>query len=76
MPRVKPAKISSIPAAEVRFIEPMYALAVKNLPEGKDWLYEVKCDGYRCFAVRRTFSFLPLLIPSPRMIDFSPPQDY
>ena len=28
----------------------MYALAIKNLPEGKDWLYEVKFDGYRCLA--------------------------
>src|SRR5499426_4875320 len=27
----------------------MYALAV---PEGKDWLYEVKFDGYRCLAGR------------------------
>ncbi len=53
MPRVKPAKISSIPAAEVCFIEPMNALAIKNLPEGRDWLYEVKLDGYRCLAGKR-----------------------
>jgi len=25
----------------------MYALAVQNIPEGEDWLYEVKVDGYR-----------------------------
>ena len=31
----------------------MYALAVKNLPEGKNWLYEVKFDGYRCLAGKR-----------------------
>jgi hypothetical protein len=31
----------------------MYALAIKNLPDGKDWLYEVKFDGYRCLAGRR-----------------------
>jgi bifunctional non-homologous end joining protein LigD len=30
----------------------MYALAVQSLPEGKDWLYEVKFDGYRCLARR------------------------
>ena len=30
----------------------MYALAVQNIPEGKDWLYEVKFDGYRCLAGR------------------------
>src|SRR5262250_2927408 len=28
----------------------MYALAVQNIPEGKEWLYEVKFDGYRCIA--------------------------
>ena len=32
----------------------MYALAIKNLPEGRDWLYEVKFDGYRCLAGRRS----------------------
>lgn len=34
--------------AKIRFIEPMYARLVNELPEGKDWLYEVKFDGYRC----------------------------
>src|SRR5262249_4097325 len=35
---------------KLHFIEPMYALAVQNIPEGKEWLYEVKFDGYRCLA--------------------------
>ena len=30
----------------------MYARAVQQLPEGKDWLYEVKFDGYRCLTGR------------------------
>jgi bifunctional non-homologous end joining protein LigD len=30
----------------------MYARTVQQLPEGKDWLYEVKFDGYRCLAGR------------------------
>jgi len=34
----------------IDFIEPMYALAVQNIPERKEWLYEVKFDGYRCLA--------------------------
>jgi ATP-dependent DNA ligase len=29
------------------FIEPMLLLRKKKLPEGPDWLYEVKLDGYR-----------------------------
>src|SRR5262245_41467572 len=28
----------------------MYARLVQNLPEGKEWIYEVKFDGYRCLA--------------------------
>jgi ATP-dependent DNA ligase len=36
--------------AQIRFIEPMYALGIRNLPEGPDWLYEIKLDGYRCLA--------------------------
>ena len=30
----------------------MYAQAVQKLPEGQEWLYEVKLDGYRCLAGR------------------------
>src|SRR4030095_4412637 len=33
-------------------IEPMYALAVQRLPQGQEWLYEVKFDGYRCLVGR------------------------
>ena len=36
----------------MRFIEPMYARLVNELPEGREWLYEVKFDGYRCLAGR------------------------
>ena len=39
-----------ITADQIAFIEPMYALGVRNLPEGPDWLYEIKLDGYRCLA--------------------------
>ena len=40
------------PVTKFKFIEPMYARLVNDLPEGKEWLYEVKCDGYRCLAGR------------------------
>jgi DNA ligase D-like protein (predicted ligase) len=43
---------NALPSAKVRFIEPMYARLVNELPEGKEWLYEVKFDGYRCLAGR------------------------
>lgn len=44
-------KINKTASAErLQFVEPMYARAVQQLPERKDWLYEVKFDGYRCLA--------------------------
>ena len=38
--------------SEARFIEPMPCLAVKKLPEGEGWQYELKLDGYRALVVR------------------------
>jgi DNA ligase D-like protein (predicted ligase) len=37
---------------DARFIEPMPCLAVKKLPEGEAWEYELKLDGYRALAVK------------------------
>ena len=45
--------LESLPKARVKFIEPMLARSVTELPQAKDkWLYEVKLDGYRCLAGR------------------------
>jgi hypothetical protein len=38
------------------FVEPMLSLAVPNLPEGPEWTYELKFDGFRVvgqFEIRR-----------------------
>jgi ATP-dependent DNA ligase len=35
-----------------RFIKPMESLAVKKLPMGDKWTYEVKLDGFRAIAVQ------------------------
>ena len=40
--------------AQQRFIEPMYAEAARELPDGGAWTYEAKLDGYRCLAAKRT----------------------
>jgi len=37
---------------DAHFIEPMPCLAVKELPEGEAWQYELKLDGYRALAVK------------------------
>jgi bifunctional non-homologous end joining protein LigD len=35
-----------------RFIAPMECLRMSKLPEGAQWIYEVKWDGYRIIAVK------------------------
>jgi bifunctional non-homologous end joining protein LigD len=34
------------------FIEPMLLLKTGKLPEGEDWLYEIKLDGFRALATK------------------------
>jgi DNA ligase D-like protein (predicted ligase) len=34
------------------FIEPMLLLSTEKLPEGDEWMYEIKFDGYRSLAVK------------------------
>jgi bifunctional non-homologous end joining protein LigD len=46
----KRAKRSSPPAP--RFIKPMKATAVTELPKGDEWIYEVKWDGYRALGLK------------------------
>jgi ATP-dependent DNA ligase len=44
--------LGSLPRREAAFIEPMECLAVSKLPEGAEWVWEIKLDGYRAIAVR------------------------
>jgi DNA ligase D-like protein (predicted ligase) len=38
--------------AKVGFIEPMLLLRTEKLPEGPEWLIELKLDGYRALAIK------------------------
>jgi bifunctional non-homologous end joining protein LigD len=38
--------------AKDEFIEPMLARLVQQLPQGEQWSYEMKLDGYRCIAAK------------------------
>lgn len=38
--------------AKARFFEPMLLLVTGSLPEGSNWGYELKLDGYRAFAFK------------------------
>jgi DNA ligase D-like protein (predicted ligase) len=40
------------PQEKARFIAPMLALAVKELPTGPEWSYELKLDGYRALGLK------------------------
>jgi len=37
--------------APLRFVEPMQCKLVARLPEGREWQYEIKYDGYRALGV-------------------------
>ncbi|MBV9082234.1 MAG: hypothetical protein JO091_04780 [Acidobacteriaceae bacterium] len=41
------AELDKLPQAAPAFIEPMQAKLVDKLPEGEQWEYEAKFDGYR-----------------------------
>ena len=45
-------RLDSLPRREASFIEPMECLAVSKLPEGTQWIWEIKLDGYRALAVK------------------------
>jgi bifunctional non-homologous end joining protein LigD len=45
-------RLDSLPAGSAAFKEPMECLAVPKLPDGSQWLYEIKLDGYRAIAVK------------------------
>src|SRR5690242_16210531 len=34
------------------FIEPMLRLRSESLPQGPDWIFELKLDGYRALAIK------------------------
>lgn len=38
--------------AKVAFIEPMECLPVAKIPEGAEWTYEIKLDGFRLEAIK------------------------
>src|ERR1700722_6467670 len=38
--------------ARARFIEPMLLLRTEKLPQGPEWLIELKLDGYRALAIK------------------------
>jgi bifunctional non-homologous end joining protein LigD len=37
---------------KAKFIEPMLLLRTERLPEGREWLHELKLDGYRALAIK------------------------
>ena len=43
-----------------RFVRPMKATAVAQLPEGEEWVYEVKWGGYRVLALLRFSRWTPI----------------
>ena len=47
-------KLSLLPQRKAEFIEVMECALVPRLPDGPDWTYEVKLDGYRAIGVKNS----------------------
>ncbi len=45
--------LDKLPKSAMNFIEPMQCKLVAELPEGEDWQYELKLDGYRAQAMKK-----------------------
>lgn len=41
-----------MPIRKAAFIEPMLLLRTDRLPDGPEWLHEIKLDGYRALAIK------------------------
>lgn len=52
MARAAPISLKSLEKHDAQFVEPMECLPVGKLPDGPDWIYEIKLDGYRALAVK------------------------
>jgi DNA ligase D-like protein (predicted ligase) len=44
---------AAAPKSQARFIESMECLPITKLPQGPDWSYEIKFDGFRMEAVKK-----------------------
>jgi ATP-dependent DNA ligase len=42
----------ALPKIKAAFIPPMLLLRAERLPDGPDWLYELKLDDYRALAIK------------------------
>jgi bifunctional non-homologous end joining protein LigD len=50
---VSASQIEKLPAVPPKYVPPMLATLVENPPEGDEWLFEIKWDGYRAVAVKK-----------------------
>jgi ATP-dependent DNA ligase len=52
MPVRADSRLQELPTLNPTFIEPMECVPVPKLPDGAEWLWEIKLDGYRAIAVK------------------------
>src|SRR5712671_309479 len=52
MRRSGTTRLEALPRRKAEFIEPMECALVPKLPEGPQWTYEIKLDGYRAIGVK------------------------
>jgi bifunctional non-homologous end joining protein LigD len=51
------AELERLPSAKPGFVPPMKALSMRDLPQGPEWVYEIKFDGVRALAIKTNDSW-------------------
>src|SRR6476659_7579394 len=44
--------LAILPPGKLGFVEPMKCRLLEKLPEGDNWVYEIKFDGFRGLAIK------------------------
>lgn len=58
MRRTQASRLRSLQIKKAAFDEPMECLSVSKLPEGSEWLWEIKLDHYRAIEVKTSETIL------------------
>src|SRR5882762_7822131 len=63
------AVLNASPKRDASFITPMECLAVPKVPDGSEWVYELKLDGFRAIGMKLANGTLALYSRSGKLLN-------
>ncbi|MGI8965074.1 MAG: non-homologous end-joining DNA ligase, partial [Limisphaerales bacterium] len=52
-PKINRASLKNFPSGQLEFVGPMKCRLLETPPQGDEWIYEIKFDGFRAIAVKQ-----------------------